>query len=163
MTSGSMQAHAQNCPNLVINGDFEQGSTGFTTEYQNLGTNQGTTCNFSPYNSNALRPDENEILVTNSPSICQRGYGEDFTRGRLLVINGAQTSKNFWCQTIAVQANKTYELTVDMRSAVTSEVQSNRIQWTVNGVDITPLIQTESTFRRYTYPWASGNATSALL
>jgi len=40
---GAVQAYAQNCPNLVINGDFEQGSTGFNTEYQNLGTNQGNT------------------------------------------------------------------------------------------------------------------------
>jgi hypothetical protein len=141
---------------LVTNGDFEQGSTGFTTEYQNLGTNQGSTCSYR-----SQSPTENQILVANSPSICHTGYEAETTRGRLLIINSAGTSKNFWCQTVAVRPNKTYALEVDVRSAVTIVNQANRIQWTVNGVAISTLTQTERAFRRYTYPWSSGSATSA--
>lgn len=102
-------------------------------------------------------------MIANSPNICHYVYGSDYTKGKLLIINSAPVSKNFWCQSVNVSPNKTYTLGFSLRSAVTIDNQPNRIQWTVNGVAITPQIQTQPVFTDYTHTWNSNNSSTALI
>jgi len=88
--------------NSVANGDFEQGNTGFNSAYT-----------YVPPTYNALYP-EGLYTITTDPHNVHDGfasYGDHTTgNGNMMVINGAASSINVWCQTFAVQPNTNYDL-----------------------------------------------------
>ena len=85
--------------NLVVNGDFESGNIGFSSDY--------TYCN----TSNCLQP-ESFYAVGSAPSFFHSAFvGNDHTSGigNLMIVNGAGTpNTNVWCQTITVIPNTQY-------------------------------------------------------
>lgn len=88
--------------NSVLNGDFEQGNVDFSSAYT-----------YAAPVPNALYP-EGLYTVTTNPHNVHDGfasYGDHTTgTGNMMVINGASTSINVWCQTFAVQPNTDYDL-----------------------------------------------------
>ena len=86
--------------NLVTNGDFEQGNSGFTSDYG--------------YNPGNLVP-EGLYDVLDNPQDDHPGFAacDDHTSGagNMMVVNGAGTpNQDVWCQTVAVTPNAQYVL-----------------------------------------------------
>lgn len=111
--------------NIVVNGSFAQGNTGFTSSYQyevpvnTLGSGSyfvgGSAPHWNPNMSNCS--DRNTDVDSN-----------------MLIANGALTANTpVWCQTLPVNPNTTYNL-----SAYIQELHNQnypKVQWTVNGVN----------------------------
>ncbi len=90
-------------PNLVINGNFENGDRDFRTQYVLIPTKcSGEGFSFC----------EGAYGVTDNPqnvhSLFYPCLERKNTRGNLLVINGSATKQNVWCQTINLNKNTEY-------------------------------------------------------
>src|SRR5690554_1161724 len=142
---------------LVVNGDFSQGNTGFSTAYI-VGTggpfgqlsNPGTyTINTSPSN------------VHTNFSIC----GDHTTgSGNMMIVNGANIpGTSVWCETINVTPNTDYEFSTWVTNAL-NDPNIAQLQFTINGVNIgVPFFAgvTGCTWNQFFEVWNSGNATTA--
>src|SRR6185295_7243966 len=85
--------------NLVVNGNFEAGNTGFTTAY-------------NAYNAGMLN--EDYYAITTDPQIVHSGMGSfaDQSSGSgslMMVVNGSSVQQAVWQQTVAVSPNTTYQ------------------------------------------------------
>ena len=137
--------------NLIVNGDFESGNTGFTTAYQ-----EQCTRNQPP----------GKFCINNSPKNVHSGFTAcgDHTSGtgKMYIANGASVAgQKVWCQTVATEANKDYEFS----AWITSVVAQNppRFEFEVNGVSIGNLnAQIGSClWDQHAATWNSGIAVSA--
>ncbi len=107
-------------PQLVLNGNFEAGNSGFTSAYTNW-TGSG---NMS----------EGRYRITNNPQSIHSGFAncqDNSGGGDMMVVNAASTPVNIWCQTINVLPNETYAFS----AAITSVVAQNPaiLRFRVNG------------------------------
>ncbi|MBK8245166.1 MAG: gliding motility-associated C-terminal domain-containing protein [Saprospiraceae bacterium] len=112
--------------NLIINGDFESGNTGFSTGY-----------NFSPVNTT-----EGEYIVTANPSTWNGGFSPcgDHTSGggNMLLLNGhPNAGTNCWCQTIATVPGRTYEFSFWSQSVVASNIAQLGVKLNGNAIGST--------------------------
>ena len=91
--------------NLIVNGDFESGNTGFTSDYTYVA--EAPTALY----------DEGKYGVGTNP----RNYHDAFSAcsdntsgsGNMMIINGAPvTDQNVWSQNITVEPNKSYAFSV---------------------------------------------------
>jgi len=84
--------------NLVINGDFSSGNTGFSSSYT-----------YAP--STTYLP-EGDYAITTDPHLVHSGapsFGDHTSGiGNMMVINGASTPVDVWCQSIPVTPNTYY-------------------------------------------------------
>ncbi|MGL2963767.1 gliding motility-associated C-terminal domain-containing protein [Flavobacterium sp. RSB2_4_14] len=141
--------------NLIVNGDFSQGNTGFTTDYQFI-TNAGLGGIQRAYG-----------IVTTANSWFQffpPCFSNSPSGGNMMVVDGSTSNggnDKVWGQTVAVQPNQTYTFsywlqTIAMPNPAVIEV-------TINGVSIgsitAPLNNCQTT--QYTYTWNSGSNTTA--
>ncbi|MDG1517004.1 MAG: PKD domain-containing protein [Flavobacteriales bacterium] len=136
--------------NLIVNGDFENGNTGFTTEYQEKCTpTQGP----------------GKFCINNNPKNVHGGFSAcgDHTSGtgNMYIANGAPVAgQKVWCQTVATETNKEYEFS----SWVASVVGQNppNFEFRVNGVSIGALTANVGSCQwdQYAAIWESGNTTS---
>ncbi len=144
-----------NTGNIVVNGDFSQGNTGFTTSYfYEMPTNiLGSGSYFVGGNANHWN--------SNMSSLCSDRNTDADTN--MLVVNGSLTpGTNVWCQTHAVYPNVNYSL-----SAYFQELHNQNypvLQWTVNGTNVGSA--TQATFfvcfwTQAQATWNSGVNTSA--
>jgi subtilisin-like proprotein convertase family protein len=91
---------------LVINGDFEAGNTGFLTDYQFVTDN--------PAVNNELYPEGTYAVDSNAQRYHNLFYGRDHTKplnnGKFMMINGFPGSSTavIWEQTVAVEPNTDY-------------------------------------------------------
>lgn len=95
-----------NRPNLVQNGDFEAGNTGFNTP-------------LSPFVSPPLNA--GQYVVVNDASTVHFGYKQkDHTSGsgNFMVINAPNFATNVWCQTVTVKPNTFYRYSAWLNSVV---------------------------------------------
>jgi len=94
--------------NLVYNGDFQLGDTGFTTDY--------TFSTANPLDAGHYN------IVTDASTIHFGFTGYDHTSGNgtgyFMVINGASTVANDWCQTVSVQQNSYYRFSAWFKNIV---------------------------------------------
>lgn len=140
--------------NIVVNGDFAQGNTGFTTEY----------IYDSPTNANgsgAYFVGSNASTWNNNMQGC--GDRNTDADANMLIVNGATTAgKKIWCQTHQVYPNITYNL-----SAYFQELHNQNypiLQWNVNGVDVGSPVTAfviPCIFKQASATWNSGVNTSA--
>lgn len=146
--------------NLVTNGDFSQGNTGFSSNYIFLPSGDN---NFSQGN----------YTVTNNVTTSNSGFSAcgDHSTGNsnMLLVDGACGSNNvasntdFWCQTIPVTPNTDYAFSAWMTNVLNSAVSSTLL-FTINGVAIGNPPSTSVTacqWSEFYVTWNSGNATSA--
>ena len=136
--------------NLIVNGDFENGNTGFTTEYQEKCTpTQGP----------------GKFCINNNPKNVHGGFSAcgDHTSGtgNMYIANGAPVAgQKVWCQTVATETNKEYEFS----SWVASVVGQNppNFEFRVNGVSIGALTANVGSCQwdQYAAIWESGSTTS---
>jgi len=142
---------------VVLNGDFTQGNTGFSTAYI-VGTggafgqlsNQGTyAVNTSPSN------------VHNNFSFC----GDHTTgTGNMMIVNGANIpGTSVWCQTVNVSPNTDYEFSTWVANAL-NDLNVAQLRFTINGINIgVPFSAgvTGCTWNQFFAVWNSGTSTTA--
>jgi len=147
-----------NSGNLVANGDFESGDTGFTSNYV-LGTggafgDLSNTATYGIYTS----PDQGHINFD--------PCGDHTTgAGNMMVVNGADTpDQNVWCQTVAVEAGLDYNFSAWLTSAVAGSPAE--LQFEINGTtlgDVFTLANQTCSWQQYNGIWNSGSNTSATI
>ena len=144
--------------NLIVNGDFELGNTGFSTDY-----NQGTGGTYG------LLSNEGTYAVSSSPSLVHNNFSfcNDQTVApgvNQLIVNGsAVPNENIWCQTIPVQPNTIYEFGAWV-SSVVNDPALGQLQFSINNVPLGSIFSPSSSpcvWSQFTENWNSGTATSA--
>lgn len=111
---------------LVVNGNFEQGNTGFSSSYSYL---QGP--------ANVMN--EGYYTVISNPNNIHTGFNAcpDHTSGtgQQMVINGAtQTNVSLWCQTITVNPNTDYLFSTWVQSV--NNQNPAQLQFSINGSNL---------------------------
>ena len=143
--------------NLVVNGDFEQGAVGFTTDLD-LGIG-GTWGPVSLEGTYGVSTDP--FLLHSNFSSC----GDHTGGGSMLVLNGsAIPNESVWCQTISVQPNTTYAFSSWLMS--TTPTNPADMTFSVNGVDLGgSLLARPATciWDQFYSLWDSGTATEATI
>ncbi|WP_170110233.1 T9SS type B sorting domain-containing protein [Flavilitoribacter nigricans] len=109
---------------LITNGDFSQGDTGFTSDYvYGTGGSSGLLTAEGQY---AI--DDNAGDVHNRFAACT-----DHTtgNGQMMIVNASGMEDNFWCQTVTVNQGTSY----DFSAWVTSVNDQNpaRLQFSIGG------------------------------
>ncbi len=127
-TSGWYHVTAQTTipgTNLVTNGNFSSGNTGFTSAYS-----------FVANSSSSLGPAGVYAIVTN-PSLdhsAAASFGDHTTgTGNMMAINGASSPVNVWSQTIAVTPGSDYAFSAWFSnwSSITTSLPT--LQFRING------------------------------
>ncbi|MEM8582765.1 MAG: gliding motility-associated C-terminal domain-containing protein [Bacteroidota bacterium] len=112
-------------PELVNNGDFSAGDTGFSTDY---------TFGNSPGSIGPLEG-QGQYRITTSPPSVHEDFGDcgDHTTGdgNMMVINGSDSPVNVWCQTIAIEGGIDYAFSAWVNTMVAENPA--RLQFSING------------------------------
>lgn len=147
--------------NLVMNGDFEMGNTGFTSGYIYSSTN---------FNQG------NYYVTNDSPQLLNGGFADcsDHTssNGYMFVAdaacgggpNGIPSNTTFWCQTINVTPNTDYEFSAWLTNLVSGT--SSSLLFSINGVNVgNPAATSNNTceWNEFFVTWNSGGATTATI
>lgn len=139
--------------NLVNNGDFSAGNTGFSSSYRD------TT------GSGSLYP-EGFYSVTTDPNLVHPGFVSltDHTTGtgKMMVVNGSSAPVSFWCQTIAVTPNTYYDFSA-WGVTVSGAGNPAILQFSINGTLVgsaLDLPSTTGTWTEFHVVWYSGSNTS---
>lgn len=140
--------------NLVINGDFEMGNFGFTSDYAR-----------AAQTSSGLNPESTYDIVA-APSSRHSNFCScaDHTSGSgtlQMVVNGASTEKNVWAQTVHVNSNTAYQFTYWVQTVVNGNDGSpSKLQLFINGQFAGPVYTANPTtgvWTQFTYNWVSGS------
>lgn len=139
--------------NLIVNGDFEAGNTGFSSDYA-----------YSP--GNITGAGVYDILTDPSPAHnLAASYGDHTSgAGKMMAVNGSTDAGDLvWGQTVSVQANAIYDFAVYISSWYSGAPAE--LEFTVNGTAIGSLVAPMQTavWELAFATWDSGAATSALI
>lgn len=147
-------------PNLVVNGDFEAGNSGFTSAYS--------------YGSGGpwgLLSSEGQYAISTSPNLVHNNFSacSDHTPsgpGNMLIANGSGTpNTSVWCQTINVTPNTNYLFSAWISNALNDPNVSN-LQFFVNDIQIGNVFATSAIacdWQEFNDTWNSGANTTAQL
>ena len=139
--------------NLINNGDFSAGNTGFTSQYS--------------YATNGFP--EGLYWVGNNPTNWHPGFIScgDHTSGtgNMMVVNGSPVlNMVVWQQTITVTPNTNYAFSTWIASAISTNPAL--LQFSINGLTLGSLISAPATTCNWTQfyaTWNSGNNTTATI
>ncbi len=144
---------SQSSKNLLVNGDFEQGNTGFTSQYR--------------YSKGAVNYAQTYDIVTDpvKASMGNTGwasYGDHTTgKGMMMVLSGSPTAGQVaWSQTVEVVPGANYRFSLWVSSWVAANPGNMEIK--LNGVSLKSL-QTPGTtgqWQQVLLEWNSGAAKS---
>ncbi len=142
--------------NVVINGDFEQGNTSFTSAY---------------HYSTSLGPEGNYYVDANAHDHHGGFTGaHDHTTGSglYMMVNGAGTPNTvIWQQTVTVQPNTSYAFSVWVNTlSPYSEQYLSRLQFSINGEQIGEVFRsplTLNTWSQFYQVWYSGTNSQATI
>ncbi len=137
----------------VVNGNFNQGNVGFTSDYQ--------------YNSNLW--DEGTYYVDYDASLHHdnfHGLGHGGS-GNFMIVNGAtMPGTNVWTEQITVEPNTYYAFSTWVCTIGGSASQVALLQFSINNQQIGEVFSAPSqqnTWEQFYELWYSGNATSATI
>jgi gliding motility-associated-like protein len=139
--------------NLIINGNFNSGNTGFTSAY-NYATSNVT---------------EGQYYVGASPQAWNSSLsncGDHTTgNGNMMLVNGAPApNTKVWTQTVTVLPNTNYSFATWIQALWPPNPA--QLQFSINNIDIGTLITASlptCTWTQFYTTWNSGNATSATI
>ena len=102
-------------PNLIVNGDFETGNTGFTSAFTNVA---------NPSTAGAVQPGQYAVTTSGAAAVVSSSWNVQShtacnTTGKFLVANGStglSGSKLVWSQTVAVVPGKEYRFCANFRN-----------------------------------------------
>lgn len=158
----TLQSYSQ-CPSgtaptgtdLVVNGDFSAGNTGFSSTYNYCNT------------GNCLQPESSYAVGTNPNFYHGSFVGSDHTtgNGNFMIVNGSGTpNTSIWCQTIPVSPNSIYIFSTWVCSVNPSSPA--QLQFSINGSSIGPVFSAPSstnTWANFFTTWNSGSNTTATI
>lgn len=141
--------------NLVTNGDFSAGNTGFVTDYIYCNT---SNCLFNLVDSG--------YSVGSNPSFLHVLFsGSDHTTGtgNLLIVNGGDPTLRAWSQTISVLPNTNYIFSVWVSSMVNFNFA--QLKFLINNASIGTITapSTTGTWIKFSAAWSSGSNTIATI
>lgn len=139
--------------NLVLNGDFSLGNTGFTSDYV-----------FAFPNSN-----EGQFWIGANPSTWNPGLSNcnDHTggNGNMMTVNGSSLPlARVWSQTVSVTPNTDYIFATWIQSL--TGMNPANLQFTINGSNLGNRLNASSTpclWNLFSSTWNSGNNNSAVI
>jgi len=149
---------------LVTNGDFEQGNTGFESEYKLHGA------------SGTKDGEGGDYLVTDDPKEIHGYWAKcsdrqpDAPNGKMLYVNGAAGRANapigakIWCQTITVKPNTDYVFSASY-TPVTDEAYP-KLAFSFNGTslpDPVPYPTALCGWKNFQGVWNSGSSTKVTI
>jgi gliding motility-associated-like protein len=145
--------------NLVVNGDFSAGSSGFTSDYVS-----GTGGSWG------LLSDPGQFAVSTSPNLVHTNFNscDDHSvgTGNMYVANGSDVANSVvWKQTIAVVPNTNYNFSAWVTSVETT-TNPAILQFYVNDVQLGNVFSPTSSGCNWTEfynLWFSGSNTSAVI
>lgn len=156
--------------NIVTNGDFENGNTGFTSGYSYYTTNSNTW---------GIIGAEGSYTVNTSSAIVHNNFGEypclDHTygngTGKCMYVNGAGTANTtVWQQVISVQPNTDHIFITWVASLAQGQTSGAsslaRLQFSINGQTIGDIFTAPATtaqWQQFYQIWNSGNSTTATI
>ena len=144
---------------LIKNGDFSAGNTGFSSSYV-----LGTTGTYGPLTK------EGTYGLSNDPSKLHYSFPVfgDHTSGtgNMLVVNGNSIANaSIWCQSIAVTPNTNYNFSAWIAICIATKVEEvAKLQFSINGSPLGAAYSPPFTIGQWTQfssVWNSGNNTSA--
>ena len=139
--------------NLIVNGDFSAGNTGFTSAYNYTVTNQNAGEYF-------IGPDPKAWYI-NFDACKDHTSGT----GNMMLINGAnQANVNVWKQTVTVQPNTNYNFSAWVEGLYFKNPA--QLQFSINGILIGNTFTASSTsclWQQFATGWNSGSNTSAVI
>ena len=137
--------------NLVVNGDFSLGNTGFTSNYiYGTGGSWGLLSNPGQYaiSTNANLTHNNFVNCTDHTT----------GTGNYMIMNGSSVpNTNVWCQTVTVSPSTVYVFSAWFTSVVSSNPAS--LNFTINGNTIGSVFNLSTTtcnWQNYFQVWTSG-------
>jgi hypothetical protein len=142
-------------PNLIVNGDFSQGNSNFSTDYQFL-ANAGLNGVQKAYGIVSAANSWFQFFpscISNAPS-----------GGNMMVVDGSSSNAGndkVWGQTVTVLPNKTYTFSYWLQTIATPNqaLIEIKINGTTLGTALAPNTNCQTT--QYTYQWNSGSNTTA--
>ena len=138
---------------LVVNGSFELGNTGFQSSYA---YSPGNIADLSTYD-----------ITTNPADVhfSAASFGDHTTgTGEMMAVNGGQTSDlTVWSETIAVVPNS--DFTVSAWVASWYPASPAQLDFSINGTSIGTITSPDATgvWQQFSGSWNSGAATSATI
>ena len=137
--------------NIIINGDFSGGTTGFSSQY-----------NFASPNTT-----EGQYFVGTRPPAWNASLSNcvDHTsgNGNMMMVNGAPASNvNVWNQTVTVTPNTNYAFATWIQTLYTPNPA--QLSFSINNIDVGNLITASlptCTWSRFYTTWNSGNNITA--
>ncbi|HZV70988.1 MAG TPA: gliding motility-associated C-terminal domain-containing protein [Saprospiraceae bacterium] len=147
-----------NNPNLIANGDFQLGNTGFSTDYNYVAD--------IPAVQNEMVP-AGTYTVINNPNLVHTGFtacGDHTGGGNMMVLNGAPSFQNVWCQTIPVTPNTWYNVSAWVASV--SPSSPAHLRFSINGTQVGAVVNATPIpcqWIPFNANWNSGNNTSAVI
>jgi gliding motility-associated-like protein len=142
--------------NLIVNGNFSAGNSGFTSQY--------TYNAASGINPGVYTVSNNPVAWHPQMPACTDHTGTA-GNGNMMIVNGAQTANvRVWTQTVTVQPNTNYAFETWVQHMTSSNPA--QLQFSINGVLIGPVFTANNTaciWNRFYSSWNSGNSTSATI
>ncbi|MDB5285024.1 MAG: domain containing protein [Bacteroidota bacterium] len=140
--------------NLIVNGDFSAGNTGFSSGYAYT----------PPPNSS-----QGQYWVSTNAQTWNGGMatcGDHTTgTGNMLLVNGATTANvSFWCETVNVVPNTSYAFSTWLATLTASNPA--QLQFSINGVLLGPVFTASATnciWQQFYSVWNSGANTTATI
>lgn len=132
--------------NLLVNGDFEEGYSGFTSDYT---LNEA----LSAEGTYAVRATSPWAPTYASPSVIN---------GNMLVVNASgNTAASFWTQTISVNEGDECTFSGDIASLTYAPFPN--LQLKVNGVSVgTHLVSTDGQWEPFSFNWTAPGSSLTL-
>jgi hypothetical protein len=144
---------------FIINGDFESGNTGFSSEYT-------FAPNIQPFPG--LNGGQYNIVTNPAPfHFAAASYGDHTTgRGNMMMVNADREviPRMVWSQTVAVSRNTTYEFSAWISTwAIASDLNVSLIRVLINGSSIGQQFAPNTTgvWEMFSASWNSGAILSA--
>lgn len=139
--------------NLVVNGDFNNGNTGFISGYTYA-------------TSNVI---DGQYFVGTNPQAWNAAYSncKDHSTGtgNMLLVNSSNTlDENVWKQTITVTPNTNYAFSIWIQTLLAANPA--QLQLSINGKTMGSLINSglpACTWKQFHITWNSGNSSSAII
>jgi len=142
--------------NLVVNGNFSAGNTGFSSDYL-LSPSSG-------FNPGVYTVSNNPVAWHPQMPACTDHTGTG-GNGNMMLVNGAEVvNVKVWTQTVNVQPNTNYAFETWLQH-VTS-VNPASLQFSINGVTIGQIFTANNNsciWDKFYATWNSGNNTSATI
>jgi gliding motility-associated-like protein len=149
-TTYRMTVRSINDQNLITNGNFDAGNTGFTSDYQ--------YDSLDIFNDGKYAVVRRANDVRNSFQNCRDRSGSGF----MMVVNASGQPNRVWCQTITVSPNTEYLFSAWAASMVSENPA--RLQFSINNTLIGNIFTAPTstcTWREFTANWRSNAATTA--